>query len=78
MIYNPLTSHGMSEKCHGHADTFSQNKHNIYGYTDSKGLKITCQNIQHVLPKLDEIKYNIGNMNSKPRRLVFTINQTKP
>ena len=35
---------------------------NIYGYTDSKGLKITCQNIQHVLPKLDEIKYNIGNM----------------
>jgi hypothetical protein len=31
----------MSEKCHGHADTFSQNKHNIYGYTDSKGLKIS-------------------------------------
>jgi hypothetical protein len=30
----------MSEKCHGHADTFSQNKHNIYGYTDSKGLKM--------------------------------------
>jgi hypothetical protein len=55
----------MSEKCHGHADTFSQNKHNIYGYTDSKGLKITCQNIQHVLPKLDEIKYNIGNMKDK-------------
>jgi hypothetical protein len=27
-----------------------------------QGLKITCQNIQHVLPKLDEIKYNIGNM----------------
>ena len=52
----------MSEKCHGHADTFSQYKHNIYGYTDSKGLKITCQNIQHILPKLDEIKYNIGNM----------------
>ena len=45
-------SHSMSEKCHGHADTFSQNKHNIYGYTDSKGLKITCQNIQHILPKL--------------------------
>jgi hypothetical protein len=43
-------------------ETFSQNKHNIYGYTDSKGLKITCQNIQHVLRKLDEIKYNIGNM----------------
>jgi hypothetical protein len=38
-------SHSTSEKCHGHADTCSQNKHNIYGYTDSKGLKITCQNI---------------------------------
>jgi hypothetical protein len=34
-------SHSTSEKCHGHADTFSQNKYNIYGYTDSKGLKIT-------------------------------------
>ena len=49
----------MSTNCHGHADTFSQHKHNIYGYTNSKGPKITCQNI---LPKLDEIKYNIGNM----------------
>jgi hypothetical protein len=28
-------------------------------YTDSKGLNITCQNIQ---PKLDEIIYNICNM----------------
>jgi helix-turn-helix protein len=36
----------MSEKCHGRADTFSQNKHNIYGYTE--GLKIICQNIQHI------------------------------
>jgi hypothetical protein len=27
------------KNCHGHADTFSQNENNIYGYTDSKGLK---------------------------------------
>jgi hypothetical protein len=31
-----------------------------YGYTED--LKIICQNIQHIQPKLDEIKYNIGNM----------------
>jgi hypothetical protein len=49
----------MSTNCHGHADTFSQHENNIYGYTDSKGLNITCQNIQ---PKLDEIIYNICNM----------------
>ena len=52
----------MSKNCHVHADTFSQNENNIYGYTDSKGLKITCQNIQL---KLDEIKYNICNMKDK-------------
>jgi hypothetical protein len=49
----------MSTNCHGHADTFSQHENNIYGYTDSKGLNITCQNIQ---PKMDEIIYNICNM----------------
>ena len=49
----------MSKNCHGHANTFSQHENNIYGYTDSKGLNITCQNIQ---PKLDEIIYNICNM----------------
>ena len=32
-------SHSVFKNCHGHADTFSQNENNIYGYTDSKGLK---------------------------------------
>ena len=27
-----------------------------------KGMKITCQNIQHILPKIDEIKYNFTKM----------------
>ena len=50
-------SRSMSKNCHGHAD-----ENNIYGYTDSKGLKTTCQNIQHILAKLDEFKYNICNI----------------
>ena len=54
-------SHSMFKNCHGHAVTFSQNENNIYGYTDSKGLKKPCQNIQHILPKLDEFKHNIYN-----------------
>ncbi|CAC5395376.1 unnamed protein product [Mytilus coruscus] len=35
---------------------------NIYGHQKTKGLKITFQNIQHLLPKLDEIKYNFTKM----------------
>ncbi|CAC5369237.1 unnamed protein product [Mytilus coruscus] len=35
---------------------------NIYGHQKTKGLKVTFQNIQHLLPKLDEIKYNFRKM----------------
>ncbi|CAC5401832.1 unnamed protein product [Mytilus coruscus] len=35
---------------------------NIYGHQKTKGLKTTFQNIQHLLPKLDEIKYNFTKM----------------
>ena len=55
-------SHSMSKNCDGHANTFNQNENNIYGYTDSKGPKKTCKNIQHILPKLDEFKNNICNI----------------
>jgi len=64
-------SHSMSKNCHGHADTFSQYENNISVYTDSKGLKIKCQNIQHILPKLDEIKYNICNMKDEFKPHIF-------
>ena len=61
----------MSKNCHGHADTFTQNENNIYGYADSKGLKMTCRNIQHILQKLDEIKYNISNMKDEFKPHIF-------
>jgi hypothetical protein len=63
----------MSKNYHGHADTFNQNENNIYGYTDSKGQKKTCQNIQHILLKLDEFKNNICNIKDefKPHILVM-------
>ena len=56
-----MTVLSVFKNCHGHAETFSQNENNIYGYTDSKDLKKPCQNIQHILPKLDEFKHNIYN-----------------
>jgi hypothetical protein len=66
----------MSKNYHGHADTFNQNENNICGYTDSKGLKITCQYIQHILPKLGEFKHNICNIKNELKLHVLGMCET--
>ncbi|CAC5397642.1 unnamed protein product [Mytilus coruscus] len=51
--------------------TIRQNKtiqdfNNSYGHSQ-KGLKLTCHNIQHILPKIDEIRANFENLNKSQR-----------
>ena len=46
---------------------------NVYEHEFTKGLKVSCHNIQHLLPKLDEIRYNLLNMEdcNKPNVLAM-------
>ncbi|CAC5398360.1 unnamed protein product [Mytilus coruscus] len=51
--------------------TIRQNKtiqdfNNSYGHSQ-KGLKLTCHNIQHILPKIDELRANFENLNKSQR-----------
>ena len=37
----------------------------------AKGLKVSCQNIQHLLPKLDELKSNFSQMKNSEKPIVL-------
>jgi hypothetical protein len=66
----------MFKNCHCHADTFSQNENNIYGYTDSKGLKKSMSKYATYLTKLDEFKHNICNIKDEFKPYILGIPKT--
>ncbi|CAC5405424.1 unnamed protein product [Mytilus coruscus] len=60
--------------------TIRQNKtiqdfNNSYGHSQ-KGLKLTCHNIQHILPKIDEIRANFENLNKSQRPDIIGMSET--
>ncbi|CAG2190140.1 unnamed protein product [Mytilus edulis] len=40
--------------------------YNVYGHSE-KGIKLTCHNIQHILPKIDEIRSNCESLGKNPK-----------
>ena len=49
---------------------------NIYNHQMTKGLKVSCQNIQHLLPKLDELKSNFSLMKDSEKPNVLGMCET--
>ncbi|CAC5385019.1 unnamed protein product [Mytilus coruscus] len=47
-------------------ENINTRNYNVYGHSE-KGIKLTCHNIQHILPKIDEIRSNFESLGKTQR-----------